>query len=66
MMEKYYVIGTTILSLGLTVPAYGLHQFGYVQPTFAEASCSMIAIGGRLTTRRAGSKTRIAMCVYIG
>ena len=30
-MEKYYVIGTTILSLALTVPAVALEQFGYVQ-----------------------------------
>ena len=29
-MEKYYVIGTTILSLALTVPAVALGQFGYV------------------------------------
>ncbi|KAF5367987.1 hypothetical protein D9758_004484 [Tetrapyrgos nigripes] len=28
-MEKYYVIGTIIISIVLTVPAYGLHQFGW-------------------------------------
>lgn len=28
MMEKYYVIGTTIVSLALTVPALSLGQFG--------------------------------------
>ncbi|KAK7452632.1 hypothetical protein VKT23_012031 [Stygiomarasmius scandens] len=28
-MEKYYVIGTVVLSIVLTVPAYGLHQFGW-------------------------------------
>ena len=32
MMEKYYLIATAIISLGLTVPAYGLDQFGYVSP----------------------------------
>ena len=32
MMEKYYLIATAIISLGLTVPAYGLDQFGYVPP----------------------------------
>lgn len=27
-MERYYLIGSFILSVLLTVPAYGLHQFG--------------------------------------
>ncbi|KAK7455082.1 hypothetical protein VKT23_010953 [Stygiomarasmius scandens] len=36
MMEKYYIIGTTILSIVLTVPAYGLGQFGYHQ---ASSTC---------------------------
>lgn len=30
MMEKYYLIGTTILGLALNVPTFALHQFGYV------------------------------------
>ena len=29
-LEKYYVLGTVILSLVLTVPAVALGQFGYV------------------------------------
>lgn len=29
-MEKYYVIVVTLLSIVLTVPAFGLNQFGYV------------------------------------
>ncbi|KAF5373753.1 hypothetical protein D9758_000944 [Tetrapyrgos nigripes] len=29
MMEKYYIIGTTILGIVLNVPPYGLHQFGF-------------------------------------
>ncbi|THV00374.1 hypothetical protein K435DRAFT_854839 [Dendrothele bispora CBS 962.96] len=28
-MEKYYVIGTFVIAIVLTVPAYGLHQFGW-------------------------------------
>ncbi|THU84223.1 hypothetical protein K435DRAFT_971275 [Dendrothele bispora CBS 962.96] len=32
-MEKYYIIGTTIFSIVLTVPAYGLGQYGFHQPT---------------------------------
>ncbi|KAF8152612.1 hypothetical protein B0H34DRAFT_801006 [Crassisporium funariophilum] len=28
-MEKYYVIGTTLLSLVLNVPTFALHQFGW-------------------------------------
>lgn len=28
-MEKYYVIGTTLLSILLNVPAFALHQFGW-------------------------------------
>lgn len=29
-MEKYYVIGTTVLSLALNIPVVALHEFGYV------------------------------------
>ncbi|KAJ7593732.1 hypothetical protein C8J56DRAFT_819933 [Mycena floridula] len=28
-MEKYYIIGTTVLSLALNVPTFALHQFGW-------------------------------------
>jgi hypothetical protein len=30
-LEKYYLLGTTILSLALNVPTMALHQFGYVR-----------------------------------
>ncbi|KAF9008204.1 hypothetical protein BDQ17DRAFT_1301453 [Cyathus striatus] len=32
-MEKYYIIATTVLSIGLNVPAFGLHQFGFNEDT---------------------------------
>ncbi|KIK62740.1 hypothetical protein GYMLUDRAFT_489906 [Collybiopsis luxurians FD-317 M1] len=33
-MEKYYVIGTILLVLAITVPAYGLDQFGWNEDSF--------------------------------
>jgi hypothetical protein len=33
-MEKYYVIGTVLLVLALTVPTYGLDQFGWNADSF--------------------------------
>jgi hypothetical protein len=28
-MEKFYLIGVTLLSFALNVPTFGLHHFGY-------------------------------------
>jgi len=33
-MEKYYVIGTILLTLAITVPTYGLDQFGWDEESF--------------------------------
>ncbi|KIK62696.1 hypothetical protein GYMLUDRAFT_41613 [Collybiopsis luxurians FD-317 M1] len=33
-MEKYYIIGTTLLALAITVPTYGLDQFGWNEDSF--------------------------------
>jgi|ERR1700722_275566 len=64
-MEKWYMIGSTVVACALNVPVYALNQFGYVCLLIASAVSSTISDGMR-TTLLAGSATRMIRSAYVG
>jgi hypothetical protein len=64
-MEKWYMIGSTVVACALNVPVYALNQFGYVCLLIASAVSSTISDGMR-PTLLAGLATRMIRSAYGG
>ena len=64
-MEKWYLIGSTLVACALNVPVYALNQFGYVCLVLASAASSVASDGTR-PTLHAGSATQTIRSAYGG